>query len=165
MALVLPSASPLRGSTSKRRSLLTVTGPGGEVVVEARLRKRAEPSAAVFETAEGEYRLERPERFHLAVFDPSGAEVTRKQKEAVTLAGDEVLEWDESTFVRSRFRLGGDLWVAKPRWPPPLRGFTAELSTGFLAREDRGMLAGLAAVLTQWAIETEATMNQIGNPG
>lgn len=164
MPLVLPSSSPLSASTAKRRSLLTLKDGGG-VVVEARVDKAAKPSVAVFETAEGEYHLERADSNLLVLYGPGNAEVARKVKGAVELPGGESLPWKTSDFVISRYRLGEDMWVAKPRFPGPGRGFKAEVSIGFLAREDRGILAGLATVLTMSAIETKAAMDSIGNPG
>ena len=160
-----PTASPLIGSTHKRRRLLTVTDGNGAVVVEAKLHKEAKPAEAIFTVAGGEYRIERLETREHAVIAPDGSPAARYRKKEIGLAGGDVLRWESSSFLRSRYRLGDDLWVAKPRWPPPLRGFRAEVSPAFLAREDRDLLAGIAAVLTQWGIETEATMDQIGSGG
>ena len=59
--------------------------------------------------------------------------------------------------------------AAVDKLPTPLlklpRGFRAEVSPAFLAREDRALLAALAGILTQWGIETEAAMEQIGSGG
>ena len=163
--LALPASSPLTGSTRKKRRLLTLTDGSGATVAEARLGKEATPAAAIFAIAGGEHRIERTDRAEYTVTGPSGEHVAVYRKKALTLADGEVLEWHSSGFAGTRFRLGENLWVAKPRWPPPLRGFRAEVSPAFLAREDRALIAALAGILTQWGIETEAAMEQIGSGG
>src|SRR3954451_2730136 len=163
--LAVPTSSPLTGATRKRRRLLTLTDGSGATVAEAKLGKEAKPASAVFTLARGEHSVERTDRFEHTVTGPDGEHLALYRRHELTLADGEVLEWHSSGFCGTSFRLGEDLWVAKPRWPPPLRGFRAEVSPAFLARDDRALLAALAGILTQWGIESEAAMEQIGSGG
>ncbi len=70
------------------------------------------------------------------------------REDQLALGSGEALTWVGPAIWSSVCSLGGDLWVAKVLWPRR-RGFRAELSGAMLAREDRALLTGIAAVLTQ----------------
>jgi len=162
VALAPITASRLQGRV--RGKALTVTDPNGDVVVQAALGKAAKADYAVFETAQGKWRVERGGRSTLVALDPVGNAVATARKGEVVLPDGETLPWELSSRVRPRYRLGGDLWVAKPT-RLPLREFNAELSQAMLAREDRALLAGLASILAQHMLRGRLVWAIVGGPG
>jgi len=151
------TASQLQGRASKRGKALTMTNLNGEAVVRASLGKAAAPAEAVFETAEGTWRIERVGRSEVAVLDRRGNPVARARKGEVVLPGGEILPWAQSGLPRVRYRLGDGLWVAKGRWLSRRR-FSAELSGALLSRTDKSLVAGIASVLTQHAVDRRSRL-------
>src|SRR4051794_20976595 len=113
------SASPVTGRCRRRRDL-RVSGPEGEPIIDAALGKAAKIADATFETAEGEFRVEASALWtggsDIAVVDRTGKRVATARDGAVVLGGGETLAWARTGFLRHRYRLGGDLWVARSRW-------------------------------------------------
>jgi hypothetical protein len=169
MDLAPITTSELRGRTRKRGKELSVVDGAGHVVVEARLRGAAKPAYATFATAHGEWRIERRGRWlppglpgprrssrrdgkpRLDVVDWAHRVVATMRGSELTLADGETLTWVGPRIWSSLCGLGGDLWIAKGL-RPRRRGFRAELSGAMLAREDRALLTGIAAVLTYAAL-------------
>ena len=89
--------------------------------------------------------------------DWQGNVLARVLSGEIVLAGGESLEWKLSSVLRTRCRVGGDLWVATAGL---FRGgrFRADLSEAMLARADVSFLTGLAAVLTRRADEAGQSM-------
>jgi hypothetical protein len=134
-------------------------------VIEVWLGTAVKPPYAVFRTAQGEWRVERTDPFvppgpkrsglrshaeRLDVVDSSGEIAATMHRATLTLADGETLTWvyPGSTTLCG---LGDGLWVARAHWPRR-RGFRAEVSGTMLAREDRGMLVGIGAMLTQTSL-------------
>ena len=145
---------------------MSLVDHAGHVVLEARLRRAAKPAYAVIRTAQGELRVDRTDGFlppgpkrsarrdrseKLEVVDPTGNVVATMRKNQLTLADGEALAWAGPRIWSNRCGLGGDLWLAKGL-RPRRRGFRAELSGAMLAREDRALITGIAAILTQVAL-------------
>lgn len=151
VALAPITALCLEGRAGRRGGALIVTDPNGDAVVRAVLGKAAGPAEAVFETAEGRWQLERGGGSAVVVVDPGGHAVATARKGEVVLAGGETLSWEQSSLPRTRYRLGGDLWVAEGRWLSRRR-FSAELSETLLSRSDKSLLAGIASLLTHEAV-------------
>jgi hypothetical protein len=149
------TTSQLKGRSSQRGKLLTVTDPNGDAVVQAVLAKAVKPAYAVFKAADGEWRVEQTGRHELVVLDPSARASARVRTGEVVLANRETLTWHKPSHVRPRYRLGGDLWVAKPS-RLPVRRFNAKLSQAMLARDDRGLLVGIASILTLHVVQLRA---------
>jgi hypothetical protein len=142
--IVPVATSPLRGRIRKRGRMLTVTDPTDAVVVQAALGKAASPAYAKFETAGQSWRIDHGSS-SAAVLDCNGDLVAKVLQGAIVLADNERLEWELSGLPLS-CRIG-DLWVARLGVMRERR-FKAQLSPAMLAREDLGLLAGLASVLT-----------------
>jgi hypothetical protein len=104
----------------------------------------------VFETAGGRWRVEQSGS-SVTVVDPTDRAVATLHRGQVVLAAGEALLWEQTSLPRVRYRLGGDLWVAKGSWR--WRGrFNAELSQAMLGRDDRTLFVGIASILTQDAV-------------
>jgi hypothetical protein len=146
------TASRLKGSASQRGTLLTVTDLKGDAVVRATLGEAVKPAYAVLITAEGEWRVEQMGRRELLILDPSAQASARVGTGEVVLADGETLTWHKPSHLRPRYRLGGDLWVAKPS-RVPVRRFSAKLSQAMLGHEDRGLLVGIASILTMHLVQ------------
>lgn len=156
MSLAPVTASPLTGRPRKRGRLLRVTGPRDEVVVEAAFRPLAAPAEAVFETAAGRHRVEFAGASEVWILDQvTGHSVAVARTGAVVLSGGEMLTWKASALPIVRFRLGDSLWVASHRWMFGRR-FRAELSPVMLDRGDASLLAGIASILTQHAVNARS---------
>ena len=160
------TTSELQGRTRAWGTELSVIDGGGHVVIESSLGTAAKPFFAVFRTAHGEWRVERKDPFvppgperrglrdraeRLDVFDPGGNVVATHHAGDLALSDGETFEWVPPDAFSTSCGLGGDLWVAKAKWPRR-RGFRAELSGAMLAREDCGLLAGVAAMLTHTSL-------------
>ncbi|MGZ5342707.1 MAG: hypothetical protein ACXWEK_06715, partial [Solirubrobacterales bacterium] len=167
------TSSQLQGRTRAWGQELSVMDGAGHIVIEARLGNAAKPHYAVFRTAQGEWRVERTDTFvlpgprrsglrdrteRLDVLDSSGNVVAVMRRGQLTLADGENLRWVYPATYSTSCGLGGDLWVAKAHWPRR-RGFRAELSGGMLAREDRGLLTGIAAMLTHTSLRSRRIRN------
>lgn len=168
MALVPITTSELRARVTRRGQELTVADRDGNVVVQGKLGKAAKPALAQIVTAEGRWRLERRERprnamgarifwRRLPTFQERVVINTSNEEEVATLRGTnltladgETLTWAGPRIWTSLCGLGDGLYVAKSLWPRR-RGFRAELSPAMLAREDKALLTGLGAILTQMA--------------
>ena len=157
-------ASKLEGRTSRWGKDLSVVDAAGSDVIEVRLGTAAKPPYAVVRTAQGEWRVDRFDPFRppgpkrtgldggrerLDVLDSDGNIVARKSGYTLTLADGEELTWDSTACG-----LGNGLWTARAHWPRR-RGFRAEVSREMLAREDHGLLAGVAALLTQTTLRSQ----------
>jgi hypothetical protein len=149
MNLAPINASPLQGRVRNWGRSLTVTNPDGDVVVEAAKIKAPDGPEMVFETAAGRWRIVQAGRSAVTVLDPIGKAVATVRGGEVALATGETLSWEKKG-IPVRYRLGGNLWVAKDRWRSGRR-FSAELSRTMLFRDDVSLLTGIAAVLTQHA--------------
>lgn len=151
MSLTPITASPLQGLASNRGKSLTVTDPNGRVVVEAAEITAPDRAGVVFETAGGRWLIEQAGRSAVTVLDPADRAVATVRKGEVVLAAGETLPWEQSGLPRTRYRLGGDLWVARGSWKSGSR-FNVELSQALLGRDDEGLLVGIASILTQHAM-------------
>jgi hypothetical protein len=87
----------------------------------------------------------------VVVLDAFGNPVATAKNGEVVRGNSEHLPWARSNLPRTRYRLGGDLWVAKASWLSRRR-FSAELSQAMLARDDTNLLVGIASILTQDAV-------------
>ena len=178
IGLTAITASPLQGEASNRGRALTVTDPNGDVVVEAMEKKwegrwEEELGGLVFETADGRWRMEQPgrpvrqsgrvlttvpSRSGVAILDAAGNTVAAARDGQVVLPSGESLSWQKSGFlIKTRFRLGNDLWVAKGSWRSGRR-FSADLSQAMLARDDKALLTGIASILTQHAVRRRSRL-------
>ena len=138
----------------------------GNLVIGCRLGTAVKPPYADFWTAQGEWTVERTDPFvppgpkrtglrdrfeRLDVIDSAGNVAAMMHAATLTLADGEELFWIYPGQFDTACALGGDLWVARANWPRR-RGFRAEVSGTMLAREDRGLLIGIAAMLTQTSL-------------
>jgi hypothetical protein len=154
------AASHLKGVSRQRGNLLTVTDSTGSAVIQVTLGKAADSAGAIFETAEGRWRIE-PSGHWVAILDSARKTVAAARDGEVVLLSGERLPWKQSSFP-TRYRLGEDrLWVARGRWLS--QGFTAKVSSATLARDDKGLLVGIASVLTQNAVKRR--QRSLGKPG
>ena len=127
------------------------------------LGKGARPAYAAFQTSGGRCRIEAGARSGLtgvestSVLDWQGNVVARVLPGDIMLAGGESIQWKLSSVLRTRCRVGGDLWVATASL---FRGwrFRADLSEAMLVRADVNFLTGLAAILTRRAHEAGQSM-------
>ena len=142
-------SSQLRGRAPRRSKVLSLTDPAGGTVAEIAFGKGVKPALAIFETAGCKWRLLPGSRSEAYVLDPDGVPVARARDGEVLMPDGETLAWVRTAFV-NRYHLGPDLWVAHSQLLR--RGFSAKLSPAMLARDDRGMLTGLAATLTHFAV-------------
>lgn len=164
MELAPVTSTRLHGRTHDRGKALTVTDTSGDEVVRAVLGEEARPAYAVFQTFGGRCRIEAGARSGLtgvesaSVVDWQGNVVARVLSGEIMLAGGESLQWKLSSVLRTRCRVGGDLWVATAG--SLFRGgrFRADLSEAMLARADVSFLTGLAAILTRRATEAGQSM-------
>jgi hypothetical protein len=142
-------SSQLRGRAPRRSKVLSLTDPAGGTVAEIAFGRGVKPALAIFETDDGRWRFLSGSRSEVAVLDPDGRTVARARDGEVLMPDGETLAWVRTAFV-NRYHLGPDLWVAHSQLLR--RGFIAKLSPEMLARDDRGMLTGLAATLTHFAV-------------
>jgi hypothetical protein len=159
------TASQLEGRSRRRGKQLTVTDSDGSPVVGAVLGKAAYPHDAIVETFEGTWRMRADRGLEkvrvpttvdasdrMSIRDEAGKTVAIARTGEVLLPWtEERFAWDQSNPPRTRYRLGGDLWVARGSWLR--RRFVAELSPAILGRDDKCLLVGIASVLTQSVIE------------
>jgi hypothetical protein len=168
MDLAPVTTSKLEGRTRAWGRELNMVDSAGLRVIEVRLGAKAKPPYAVFRTASGEWRVERTDPFRppgpkrsglrgtaerLDVIDSSGDIVATKSSGRLTLAGGEELTWIQPRSSTSLCGLGDGLWVARAHWPRS-GGFRADVSDAMLARDDRGLLTGIAAMLTQTSLRS-----------
>jgi hypothetical protein len=173
MSLTAITTSKLYGEASNRGRALTVADAMGNVVVEAMESKVDSARGVLFDTAEGRWRMEqaRPTRTRLgailtavasrsevAILDDDGNTVATARNGQVVLPSGEILIWDQTSIPRTRYQLGGDLWVASGTWRSGRR-FNAELSTALLSRKDKALLVGIASILTQHAITRQSRLS------
>jgi hypothetical protein len=146
MGLTPITASRLTCQQEQRGKALTVLDPDGNALVRGLLGMAAKPAYAVFEAAEGRWHIEQADRRRFAVVDSGGNVVATARSGEVALANGETLPWEWSRHG-DRYLLG-DLCVSEARGRSN-RGFTVELSEEMLSRQDRGLITGIASVLTQ----------------
>src|SRR5262249_25480217 len=104
-----------------------------------------------FDTDGDTWRIQQSDRSSVVVLDSADRIVASVRTGEVILNGNEVLPWKQVSLPRTRYRLGGDLWVARGSWRSGRR-FDAELSEALLGRQDKALLIGLASILTQHAM-------------
>jgi len=148
------TASQLRGRITEKGRRLILTNPNGAVIVEGALGKAAAPAEATFKAADGTWSVEADGSKTVVVLDWRRKAVATARKGEVDLPSGEKLLWKQASFP-TRYRLGDDLWVAKPS-RLPVRRFSAELSQAMLNREDRGLLVGIASILTLHVVQLRA---------
>jgi hypothetical protein len=157
MSLTPINGSSLQGRAYNRGRSLIVANPTGNPVVAVAVNETSDHVLVVFETAAGRWRFQQLRQDHgseITIFDAADRAVATARNGEVALATGETLAWEQTTRRRLRYRLGGDLWVAR-RSRGSGRRFRAELSQSMLARDDMSLLVGIASVLTQDAVKRQ----------
>jgi hypothetical protein len=167
MDLAPVTTSKLEGRTRAWGKELNVVDGAGLRVIEVRLGTAVKPPYAVFRTTNREWRVDRTDPFlppgrkrsglrgraeRLDVIDASGDIVATMSSGRLTLSEGEELIWVYPGLT-TLCGLGDGLWVARAHWPRR-RGFRAEVSGAMLARDDRGLLTGIGAMLTQTSLRS-----------
>ncbi len=157
MSLTPINGPSLQGRAYNRGRSLIVANPTGNPVVAVAVNETSDHVLVVIETAADQWRFQQLHQDHdseITVFDTADRAVATARSGEVALATGETLAWEQTNRMRTRYRLGGDLWVAK-RSRGSGRRFRAELSQAILARDDMNLLVGIASVLTQDAVKRQ----------
>jgi hypothetical protein len=178
MDLAPVTTSRLRGRTRDWGKHLRVEDEAGNLVIECMLGTAVKPPYATFRTAQGKWTVERTDPFvppgpkrsgfrhrleRLDVFDSGGEVVATMHGATLKLAHGEELIWVYPQYT-TLCGLRDGLWVARAKWPRR-QGFRAEVSGAMLAREDRGLLIGIAAMLTQTSLRKRRMDSLSGGVG